>query len=529
MIGGATTTTNNAVVLPKYHNSTETSGNEISADYHKMEDGVSNDVPSTVGPRANVECGTMQIEPGHQRTGSDEISSNGSFGDVSILSSVMTADELTDPTGFFVVCMVILIGDMSRGVMFPTLWPLIESLGGTEVNQGYAVAAFSFGRIIVSPMFGTWSVHHGYTNTLTFSCTILMCGCLMYAQIGNVGSILFLTMSQTMLGIGSGTLGVTRAFVAEVTPQRYRTTYMAWITAVQYCGFTVTPFVGASLAQYFGEGDDIKHQFQVGYFVLDAYTSPAYFMFIVCSITLILIRTYFRGRHREPKRPGSKNEVLKKSKRRTRIDEIANSKSMFFGMTVYDATILGCMLLNIAAKGSIGCFETIGVSYAQSYFDMESSQAGFAVGICGTFGVIALLSMGFIARYLTDIQMISYGLMVMAVGILSLSSIDKEFYEENEAYRFYLAISLVYSIGYPIGHTAIIGIFSKIVGRRPQGTMLGWFASAGSLARMIFPVMSGYIAHHQGMPTLFFILFGVLSAATLFTFMNTNILQKLSS
>ena len=45
--------------------------------------------------------------------------------------------------------------------------------------------------------------------------------------------------------MGSGTLGVTRAFVAEVTAQRNRTTYMAWITAVQYTGFTVTPFVGA--------------------------------------------------------------------------------------------------------------------------------------------------------------------------------------------------------------------------------------------------------------------------------------------
>ena len=67
----------------------------------------------------------------------------------------------------------------------------------------------------------------------------------MYAQIQNVGRTEFLILSQTILGLGSGTLGVTRAFVAEVTAQRNRTTYMAWITAVQYAGFTMTPFIGA--------------------------------------------------------------------------------------------------------------------------------------------------------------------------------------------------------------------------------------------------------------------------------------------
>ena len=43
---------------------------------------------------------------------------------------------------------------------------------------------------------------------------------------------------QTVLGVGSATLGVTRAYVAEVTATRQRTTYIAWLTAVQYGGFT---------------------------------------------------------------------------------------------------------------------------------------------------------------------------------------------------------------------------------------------------------------------------------------------------
>jgi hypothetical protein len=163
----------------------------------------------------------------------------------SIASSVLTADGIHDVIGFHIVCWVILIGDMSRGVFFPSMWPLVSELGGTQVTLGYSVAAFSFGRILVSPMFGGWSVTYGYKKTFVFSCTVLLVGTLLYAQVQNVGKAEFLVFAQAVLGVGSGTLGVTRAYIADITAQRHRTTYMAWITAVQYGGFTVTPFFGA--------------------------------------------------------------------------------------------------------------------------------------------------------------------------------------------------------------------------------------------------------------------------------------------
>jgi MFS family permease len=174
------------------------------------------------------------------------------------MSSVLTADGIHDVPGFCVVCLVILIGDMSRGAMFPSMWPLVSKLGGDSVTLGYAVAAFSFGRILVNPVFGSWSHTWGYTNTLLLSTCLLLFGTFLYTQVLNVGSTQFLIVAQTVLGVGSGTLGVTRAFVADVTAKRSRTTYMAWITAVQYGGFTVTPFVGALFNKSLGEDTDVR-------------------------------------------------------------------------------------------------------------------------------------------------------------------------------------------------------------------------------------------------------------------------------
>lgn len=72
-------------------------------------------------------------------------------------------------------------------------------------------------------------------------------------------------------------------------------------------------------------------------------------------------------------------------------------------------------------------------------------------------------------------------------------------------------------------------IIASVVGRRPQGTLLGWFASVGSLARMFFPVMSGYVTTYSSINTLFGVLTGVLILSTFFVLRARGTLTLLSS
>ena len=433
----------------------------------------------------------------------------------SMLSSVLTADAISDPQGFAVVCLIVLAGDMGRGATFPTMWPLVNSLGGNSVTMGYAVAAFSFGRIIVSPIYGSLSVKHGYTIVLSVGVSIMLLGTLLYTQVVNVGRPEFLILAQTVMGVGSGTLGVTRAFIAEVSPTRNRTTYMAWLTAVQYAGFTVTPIIGAAFYSFFShEGRGVE----AGIFVLNAYTAPAYFMSFVCIVTLILMSIFFRGRNQ------MRNFPSRISRKRLEANDLANTPTRI-GLTVFDACIVGCMLLNVATKGSIAVFETLGISFAESHFELNSSSAGTIVGTCGSLGVFALLFMGKLAKYFSDIQIIVGGMLVVVAGVLSLVGLEHE--ATNPSWRYLFSIVLIYSIGYPIGHTAVIGLFSKIVGRRPQGALLGFFASAGSAARMIFPIMSGYVSEDMDVQQVFIILAFVLLISIAFLLYAKDTLEYL--
>jgi ceroid-lipofuscinosis MFS transporter 7 len=125
----------------------------------------------------------------------------------------------------------------------------------------------------------------------------------------------------------------------------------------------------------------------IRFFVFDEYSAAAYFMGALGIITLFLLLTKFQARYR------TKPTSQKKSSRTAERDEVAD-RMTFAGITVYSAALLGCMLLNVSTKGSIGTFETIGISFAQSHFGLQHGTAGLIISVTGLIGVRELLSMG---------------------------------------------------------------------------------------------------------------------------------------
>ena len=89
-----------------------------------------------------------------------------------------------------------------------------------------------------------------------------------------------------------------------------------------------------------------------------------------------------------------------------------------------------------------------------------------------------------------DVELILYGIGVMVLScLLMFRGIWAPLIgnDDVDAYAIWLtAMISMYGIGYPIGHTAVIGWFSKAMKNKPQGFLLGIFGSAGSLARIVF-------------------------------------------
>lgn len=435
--------------------------------------------------------------------------------------------EENDTNSLYIVITCVLLSDMGRGILFPTLWLLISSLGGSRIFQGYAVSVFSVGRIFSSPIFGRLSEVYGFRSVL-ISCNIVMAlGCLFYTLSIYFQSLHAILISQFVIGFGAGSLGVTRSYVSMTTTKSNRTEYMAYLSAFQYCGFAVSPVLGAIISYTYSKQD--LSALQSGVY-LNEFSSPALFLVIFSAGCIALLNYTFvdivRANVASTAVPSTvplggstdeRNIISNKDKEPEEggdlptedIDE-SGLESKFLGVTMIDRVTLGCCLLNVAVRGAVGIFETLVLSFAISHYGWSSLSSGLIVSGSGLFGVIILLNFSYVLGVASDMQLVTHGMVVMVMACLLVSRLVVE---EVPQWAFISSIILMYAIGYPIGQTSLLSVFSKVLRSGPQGKMFGLFGSAGSLARVVFPLLAGYSTVWQGDHMVFLLMSALLITA----------------
>lgn len=391
---------------------------------------------------------------------------------------------------FWTIAYVVLLGDSVRGIFFPTLWPLVKSLGGTRAHQGAIVGAFSLGRVLVSPYYGARSTAKGYRGVLVFAHVVIVAGALLYSRVDSLASLF---VAQVVLGLGCGTLGVTRAYVAEAVPRERRTVGLGRLTAMQYAGLTTTSFLGSLLSKV---GASLEDDPRLALLNVSRLTFAAYAVLAGALVALALLAhpsfADFIPAHRSAARAGVDDPPA------SAADDAKHFRLVCVGLA-----------LNVITKGCIGCYETLGVQYAAANLGLSGPVTGYYVSACGVVGVCFLLSFPLLGRCFDDVELMVGGVAIMVASCVGMIS------RAHSGHDFAVwvgALSAMYACGYPIGHTAAIGWFSKAMGRRPQGMLMGLFASAGSLARIVFPLASGLGADAFGSDAVFAVLATLLGA-----------------
>lgn len=209
-------------------------------------------------------------------------------------------------------------------------------------------------RLLASPYIGRLSELYGYRRVLVATSLILALGSLLYMASTEVWMVV---ASQMVMGVGSGTLGVTRAYVAEKTTRAKRTVLLAYLTAMQYAGFTVMPMVGGVMADIF-ENKEIKI---VGSLRLDEYTAPASFLAVVSLLCVVLLCAVFEDSYKthELPPPPSTRESINETEETHHTSGILG----WCNLSRHDVVIVGGILLNISTKGVIALYETLVSEY----------------------------------------------------------------------------------------------------------------------------------------------------------------------
>ena len=80
------------------------------------------------------------------------------------------------------------------------MWLFVLSLGGNKVSQGLAIASFSMGRVIFSPIFGGLSESYGHRRVLIICNMVIALGTLIYSS---ATSLSMIALGQFVMGCGS--------------------------------------------------------------------------------------------------------------------------------------------------------------------------------------------------------------------------------------------------------------------------------------------------------------------------------------
>jgi ceroid-lipofuscinosis MFS transporter 7 len=370
--------------------------------------------------------------------------------------------------------------ESSRGVVLATLFLYNKSLGGNLAFMGLLTSLFSVGRLISSTVFGWMCDRYSFRSVYLVSSGICLVGNLIYlmADIHVTDSLTVLAASRFIVGFGAGNRSVCRANVAAMTTINQRLRYLTILATVVFLGYALTPGLGSLVA-------DVDVFFCGMHF--NKFTSPGMILVIFNLLTIFgMLTTYdpsiglHDGPLESPNTAATRNAL---SDLTSMPERIVNIGAMVF------------IFLNFSARGILSVFETVNIPLFLQVTGSDPNSVAAVVDASnfqfylGLLGLLSYFSIEYFRRSLRDVSWVQLGFLFLLAGNVLLVVLPASLTFDLLA----LAELLVWSIGCPITTAVVVAAFSKLLGGRPQGTLMGLLGSAGSVSRIILPLLPAAI------------------------------------
>ncbi|UJR26170.1 hypothetical protein I4U23_007514 [Adineta vaga] len=445
-----------------------------------------------------------------------------------------------------------------------SLWPFLQIIdtSAEATFLGWLVAAFSIGQLIASPIIG-YVANRTDNNKmpLVASTALIVVSNILYAYVQSINNVglsnkWWLMLSRFIMGIGAANSTIMRSYSSSATTLSERTAVMANLSAYQGVGFILGPLIQALFA-FLGYPGPVHKS----WLYLNIYTAPAFFSALTAGVNLVLFLVSFHDvRTVSPSRKSISNSTSNKTVQSKAESRERHDQSM---------AIVCCLYMFFVAYLTFTNYETIASPLSIDMYAWSKEQStrnnGYLLGALGCMSVVVLIVTKLLAKRLQDRLLMLIGLIICFLGyfvflpwgsdypsiqIATLPSstttirpssntsapplrtttttvadsddkgcpLDYQwcYYIPRVQLWQYIAASIIITTGFSICNVICYSIFSKKLGDRPQGTMMGIFTSAGSLARAFGPIAVGFLYKHWGprimmIFMLVFVLTGILS------------------
>lgn len=348
----------------------------------------------------------------------------------------------------FVIFLVVFFDLVGFGIVIPILPYYSLEFGANAWQLGLLMAIYSAAQFLFAPVWGALSDHFGRRPILL---TTILFSAIAMAGTAAASSLALLFLARGLAGVFGANISTASAYIADVTPPEQRAKGMGVIGASFGLGFLFGPAIGGALAPY-------------GYHVPILTAAGLGILNLVFAFFVL----------KEPKIPeATRNQNRRKFSFGLMKESLADPKAALPILLFFFATLAMTQL-----EVSFGLF-------VLAKFGLGARDAGFLLAGMGIVAVIVQGGLiGRLAKRFGEFRLVTSGFFISAIA-LTLSA------NSPTPLLFAAALSIL-AVGTGLVNPSLSSTVSKAAPAQKTGEVLGVYQSAGSLARIIGPPVSGY-------------------------------------
>jgi DHA1 family tetracycline resistance protein-like MFS transporter len=358
------------------------------------------------------------------------------------------------------IFLVVFIDLLGFGLILPLLPYIAERFEASPLQIGLLTAVYSFFQLIASPILGRLSDRYGRKKLLIISQLGSAAG---YLLLGLAGNLPLLFLSRIIDGITGGNISIAQAYIADVTTKENRAQGMGLMGAAFGLGFIFGPAIGGALSKI-------------------SYSTPAYFATAVSLLTVLTTILFLKE---------TVNTKAAVRSPRTKFS-FAEFKRV---LSLYPIGIL--IVVFFLTNTSFSIMQGNFALWTQKTFNFLPENNGWLFTYIGVLAVVFQLRLlPYVTKKFHEKTILRWSLIFMAIGMVLIPlSFTPNF--------LYVALFFM-PLGNALAMPTVQALATENVPPEEYGETLGIMQSAGSMGRIVGPILGGEIFQTLGKDTAFY-------------------------
>ncbi|MDB4928670.1 MAG: tetracycline resistance protein [Myxococcaceae bacterium] len=352
----------------------------------------------------------------------------------------------------FFVFLTVFLDLVGFGIIIPLLPFYVRSMRGSAEIVGYIFASFAATQFLATPFLGRLSDRYGRRPVILLSLAGNAAAMVLFAVATKVSLLPLLFVSRVLAGATAGNLSACQAAIADVTRAENRAAAMGRLGAGIGLGMVLGPVLGSSVSH------------------IGAWAPPLAAAFLACAD---LIGAFFLmpETHVGSARAASAEAAATGPS----LAQVLSQRRIVLVLGLYFFTFLYMSNMQVA----LALLTNQRLAWTQT-------EIGHVFGL---FGLIMLVVQGLLIGRLTvrfgSNRLVFGGSLVSMVGLATIAL-------AHHALPLVGGLVLL-GVGLGVVNPSLSSLASDAAGSTRQGTVLGFAQSAGTLARVLGPVLGGVL------------------------------------